>query len=304
MPSRSYRLRREERASAGVRRIALGRIENALARLADAGNGDGDFATAIHDARKDVKKLRALLRLVRKELGEDLFKSENHRYRDAGRLLSGSRDAEVKLETLRALRSQYGEDLPGEASKRWEEELERERDRMVAAAGGVAAGGIEEAVRAIEEGRDRVLAWRLKTDSWKLLAPGLSETYRQGRRGMKRTLADPRAENVHEWRKRAKDLWYQLRIVREAWPEVLGATVDQAHQLTELLGRHHDLAVLAEDLASRRDLSRQEGFEATIRRRQEELLDGALRIGHRLYAEKPKAFSRRLKRYWSVWRQT
>jgi CHAD domain-containing protein len=119
---------------------------------------------------------------------------------------------------------------------------------------------------------------------------------------MKRVLADPSAENVHEWRKRAKDLWYQLRILRDAWPELLGVTVDQAHQLTDLLGDHHDLAVLADDLQSRHDLSDRDAFEDAIAQRQEELVEAALETGRRLYAEKPKAFRQRIKRYWLTWR--
>jgi CHAD domain-containing protein len=119
---------------------------------------------------------------------------------------------------------------------------------------------------------------------------------------MKRASADSSDENVHQWRKRAKDLWYQLRIVRDAWPALLGETIDQAHELTDLLGDHHDLAVLADDLRSRGDLDDRGAFEDAIEKRQHELLGAALGIGRRLYAEKPKAFKRRIKRYWRAWR--
>jgi CHAD domain-containing protein len=119
---------------------------------------------------------------------------------------------------------------------------------------------------------------------------------------MEQASADPSAENVHQWRKRAKDLWYQLRIVHDAWPELLGETVDQAHDLADLLGDHHDLAILADDLRTRNDLDDRGAFEDAIEKRQEELLEAARRIGRRLYAEKPKAFRRRIKRYWVAWR--
>jgi len=301
MASRSYRLKTKDGVAEGVRRIALGRAEKALDELASA--EDGELAAAIHGARKDLKKMRAVVRLIREELGEDLFKSENRHYREAGRLLSGSRDAEVKLETLTALRDRSGDDLPSTAAELWRAMLARERDEVVDAAGGETAGQIDAAGEAIEEGRVRILDWPLKTDDWNLVGPGLAKGYEQGRRALKRTLAEPRAENVHEWRKRAKDLWYQLRIVREAWPSLLGETAEQAHELADLLGDHHDLAVLADDLASRDEIGDKSAFGNAIKRRQDELLAAALDLGQRLYAEKPKAFKRRLKRYWIAWRE-
>lgn len=296
--SRAYRLKRKEHPAAGVRRIALGRTEKALGRL-EGVEGD-ELAAAVHGARKDLKKLRGLLRLVRHQLGEKRFRAENRRYRDAGRLLAGSRDAEVKLETLAHLRD-GSTPLPAEAAERWEGMLESERDERKAA-DRADDGRLAEAGRAIEKGRRKVDKWRLRSDSWELVGPGLERGYGEGRRALKAALAEPSAENLHDWRKRAKDLWYQLRILHDAWPAQLGATIDATHELTELLGDHHDLELLAEDLRGRDGLGDRGPFETAIARRQEELLEEALAIGRRLYAEKPKAFGRRIERYWDAWR--
>src|SRR5882757_9495852 len=108
--SREYRLKRQESAAEGLRRVARGRTAKAAERLREAGGGD--LADSIHGARKDLKKLRAALRLVRGELGMKTFRAENGSYREAGRLLSASRDAEVKLETLKALEERFGGQLP------------------------------------------------------------------------------------------------------------------------------------------------------------------------------------------------
>jgi CHAD domain-containing protein len=300
MSARAYRLETEEEAAAGIRRIALGRTEKALERL-EGIEGDG-FAVAIHGARKDLKKERSLLRLVRRELGEKRFRAENRRYRDAARLLSGNRDAEVKLETLAGLhRASPG--LPAAVVEAWEGMLETERDELAAATRADEEGRIAQACKEIEAGQGKIENWRLRTSSWALVSPGLLRSYRDGREAMKRTLAERSAESVHDWRKRAKDLWYQLRILHDAWPQPLGATVDQAHELTELLGDHNDLAVLARDLPTRTDLGDRDAFDAAIEKRQAELLYAAFAIGQRLYAEKPKAFRRRIKRYWLAWRQ-
>lgn len=108
--SRAYRLKGKEPPTKGIRRIALGRADKAAEELNDARNGS-DFAASVHAARKDLKKLRGVLRLVRGELGERVYRAENQRYRDAGRRLAQSRDAEVKTETLSALRERFDEEL-------------------------------------------------------------------------------------------------------------------------------------------------------------------------------------------------
>jgi CHAD domain-containing protein len=109
--------------------------------------------------------------------------------------------------------------------------------------------------------------------------------------------------DFHGWRKRAKDLWYELRLLGDAWPRPLGATSDEVHQLSELLGDHHDLAVLREDLRQR-NLGGEatQPLAAAICLRQEELAEESFALGRRLYVERPRDFSRRLRGYWRAWR--
>jgi len=298
--STAYRLKRKEGAADGVRRIARGRIEAAAGRLRDV--DEAEVADAIHGARKDLKKLRAVLRLLREELGAKRFKAENRRYRDAARLLAESRDAEVKLETLEALEEQARGRFPASAGRTWRQALEADRDR-VAAARGEGADRIERARAAVEEAGGGISRWPIGNDSWRLLEPGLDRSYRDGRAALRRARADGSAENVHELRKRAKDLWYQLRLLHDAWPGLLGPAAGEAHLLADRLGDHHDLAVLAEDLAARSGLdASREKLGTLIAARQAELLEAALELGDRLYAEKPKCFRRRMRGYWRAWR--
>ena len=84
----SYRLRRKEPAPDGIRRVARGRADDALEQLREGAKGD--LNPAVHEARKDLKKLRSVLRLVRNDLGDAVYRSENVRFRDAGRMLSGA----------------------------------------------------------------------------------------------------------------------------------------------------------------------------------------------------------------------
>jgi CHAD domain-containing protein len=241
------------------------------------------------------------VRLVRSAIGEERYRTENSRYRTASRRLSASRDAQVKLETLTALRERFGEELPEDAVEAWSTLLSWEHEEL--GDEDALAVQIESAISEIEVGRDEVGRWRLSVESWDLFAPNIKRTYGRGRREMERVRAKRRAEDVHQWRKRVKDLWYQLRIAREMWPALLGETADQAHELADLLGDHHDLTVLREDLMAREELSGKKALVTAVEQRQDELLVGALDIGARLYAEKPKALLRRFSAYWESWRR-
>jgi CYTH domain-containing protein/CHAD domain-containing protein len=298
-PSRSYRLLADEDAAAGVRRVIVGRLEKAAERLREPDDGDA-LAESIHGARKDLKKARAALRLVREDLGEPTFKRENRELRDAAHLLSASRDAEVKLETLeRLVEGDVGDAPPGPTAL-WRAALVADRDRIVDAD----ADQTEAAVAAIEAVAGRAPGWKLHHDGWKLLAPGLDTAYAKGRDAFEALTDSPSVEAVHDLRKRGKDLWYQVRLLRDTWPAVLDATAEEVHEFTDLLGDHHDLAVFAADLADRAevDAAPRAILRELIEAAQAILLADARRLGERVYAEKPEAFGRRLRAYWRAWR--
>ncbi|HKO37936.1 MAG TPA: CHAD domain-containing protein [Solirubrobacterales bacterium] len=297
---RKYALKEGEPLGEGLRRIAAGRAEKALERLRASASGEAASAAAIHGARKDMKKLRTLLRLLRGGLPKKVYAKEMSRYRDAARKLSESRDAEVKLATVGAL-VEAADGLPAKATEMWRQILDSDRE---AATGTVASQeAIAEAVELIEAGCGEIEGWQLAKDPWKAVVSGVTRVYRRGRRAMRAAEADPGDDGFHEWRKRAKDLRYGLELLSGAWSGPLAATAAEAVRLGDLLGGHHDLAVLREDLHQRR-LGEEEtrDLEAAIEARQEELAAEALRLGRRLYAERPKDFGRRLGRYWRAWR--
>jgi CHAD domain-containing protein len=299
--SRTYRLRRKESPIAGIRRVAEGRADDALDQLHDGMKHNP--GTAVHEARKDLKKLRSVLRLVRHDVGEDLYERENVRFRDAGRALSGARDAQVKLETVAALRERFDERFREDELALLVHALEAERERLADPGGDALA--LDRAMGAIEAGRDAIADWPLHGDDWSLIGPGLRRTYRRGRSRLADVRSEVNDEAIHEWRKRVKDLWYDVRLVRNAKDAVLSEMADWLHRLSDLLGDHHDLAVLRDDAVERRELFADGALEkllGAISERQDELAANAIDLGERAYAEKPKAFERRLRAYWKSWR--
>jgi CHAD domain-containing protein len=284
---RAYRLKAGEALPEGVALVAHGRIDHAVAEL--RGRSDSSVEEAVHEARKDLKKLRALLRMTRGELGEDTFRRENTCFRDAGRELAGVRDNDVMLETLMAL------DLP--AGMGWELRKAIQDQRALGDGDGrrTAAAGV---VAMLHEARGRVDQWPLERDSFDALHDGLERTYRRGRRDFRAVRSEPTVEALHEWRKRVKDLWYQHTLLRALWPPVMQAVGGEAHELANRLGDDHDLAMLADWV--REHAEAEPEFSEAVERRRSELQDEAMALGERLYADKPSAYLRRLRRFWEA----
>jgi CHAD domain-containing protein len=284
---RAYRLKADEPLPQGIVLIAQGRIDHAIAEL--RGKSDSSAEEAVHEARKDLKKLRALLRMARGELGEDAFRRENACFRDAGRELAGVRDNDVMLETLTAL------DLP--AGMGWELRKAIQGQRGLESGDGrrTAAAGV---VAMLREARGRVAEWPLGRDSFDALHDGLERTYRRGRRDFRAARSEPTVEALHEWRKRVKELWYQHTLLRALWPPVMQAVGHEAHELANRLGDDHDLAMLA-GWMHEHARAEPEFFEA-VERRRSELQGEAMALGERLYADKPNAYVRRLRGLWKA----
>ena len=285
--SPAYRLKPNESLPEGLARAARGRIDHAIDEL--GGKTDSTAEEAVHEARKDLKKLRALLRLARGELGESSFARENTVFRDAGRELAAARDSDVMLDTLKAL------DLPAALGWDLRKAIQAHRGRNGDGSRHAAAAGV---VTMLREARGRVDDWPLEHDSFDALGSGLERTYRRGRRDFKAVQEQPSVEGLHEWRKRVKELWYQHTLLRPLWPPVMQAVGDQAHELADRLGDDHDLAVLADWIREHADPD-PEFFQAVDRRRAELQAD-AMVLGARLYADKPSAYVRRLRQLWKA----
>ncbi len=295
----AYRLSIAGDVPNSVRACAREQLAGAVEQLERAGE---DPVRAVHEARKHLKKTRALLRLVRPALGDKACRRENLALRDAGLALSGARDADVRAETAAKLAGYATGRLPADVFAQLHDALAAE-----AAAGRGDAGSeptdFAAVIAELRAAELRIETWPLDAADWDTVVAGAARAYARGREAFAVARATPDPELLHAWRKRAKDLWYHQRLLAPAWPAILCAQAEEAHRLSELLGDDHDLAVLAARLADETaplppavDADRA-ALLTLIEQRSHELRAAATQLGHRIYAESPKAFTRRLARY-------
>jgi CHAD domain-containing protein len=294
----AYRLSIADDPASAVRVCAREQLEGAIAQLSDP---DADPVIAVHEARKHVKKSRALLRLVRAALPKRVFRDENAALRETGLMLSAARDADVVLATATSLGERYAGRLPSATFAQL---------RAALAPPGAGDGGVPESdhaavLDALRAALVRVEAWPLADAQWDDVIAGSVRAYARGQAAFATARDDPTPERLHDWRKRTKDLWYHHRLLSATWPGLLSAYAEEAHRLSELLGDDHDLVVLRErlgrdDLDFARAAATDEALLGLVDERRAELQAESFRLGRRLYAEPAKAFARRLAAYLDV----
>jgi CHAD domain-containing protein len=234
------------------------------------------------------------MRLAIGVVGKNCHAEENRCVRNIGRLVSDLRDAQVRLQTFVQLRDKAAKNSDKQMFPRTEELLLLERESFSAAF----AGWQRQAIPQLENVKARLMAWPLDDLNWKQICNAVCKIYRRGQRALAKAIDDPEPENFHAWRKRVKDVWYELRILQPLNRTVLEEMARDAEVLGELLGSEHDLEFL------RARLERESGDEALanelvklqklITKRCQRLRRDALELGRRFYAEPSKAFAKRI----------
>jgi CHAD domain-containing protein len=292
----TYRLKVDEPIAKGVCRIGLEQIGIARARLARL----DDVAAAIHDTRRCLKRLRALLRLICPALPHSTYKREANRLAGIGRLLAGARDQQVMRETLQRLSDRF-EALPKRIAK--------QLDRLMA--NGTGANGSRlssaerrQALQSLDKGRVFFARVEDRDLTIEHVAAGLERAYKRARRAFHDAYQKPTDEAFHEWRKAVQQHWRHIQLMSGSWPEVMSGRADEAKELSRLLGTDHDLHVLLAFATARGKavLSSEELATLTTmcRSLQGELRAAARPRGARLFAEPAKDLTGRIGLYWQA----
>lgn len=286
-----FRFKLGEPFDEGFKRIALEQMDRALGQVREGGTDAG----AVHETRKALKRLRALLRLFRPGIGEQAFHAENAHLRDIGRSLSGARDRHVLLETA--------ERLAADASDAEREHIAALRHAILAANGDAAPAKAKPTIARLAEAKRRLAQLELPPGGYGIVAGGLEKSYRRARRAFRHAYEAPSDEIFHEWRKGAQNHWRQMALLSHAWPDYLGARAKEARELSQLLGDDHDLALLVGFLPSQTEALGPGApgiIEGAARRRQAALRALARPRGERLFAERPGRLRRSVGAFWSA----
>ncbi len=264
---------------------------------------EADPHAAIHQTRKDFKKLRALCRLVRDEIGKKKYRAANYYFRDTSRLLSEARDATALLETVQQLEQ---EDSSGEQTI--QAVLQKTKHHLGGKKAAITRYNIQQeqllpaVYRILEEAESYYQDWSIKHSNFKAVKPGLKRVYQRCRAGLKQAYTKKTGPAFHEWRKRAKYLRYQLNVLTPLWPGMLSAWEEELHTLTDYLGKEHDLAVLKQTVEQ---MTWEDGYDARpllslIKEKRKSLRKEAYPLGRKLFRQNAASFTNMIGEFWQV----
>lgn len=289
-----YRFELGEDLPSGIRRVVAEQIDRGLSETAFC----ADHGVAIHETRKSLKRIRALLKLVRPMLGDARYREENARFRDIAKALSDTRDAHVLHETLSLLELSRPQKA-GSAIL----ELRQALPSLSTDGGGQPAAAVATTHKALQKAKRFYRNLEFKSPNPEHLFEGLRLSYKAARKAKDEAFQNGSDDGFHEWRKPVQVHWRQMRLLAEAWPEALTVRINAARELSHLLGRDHDLSVLAAFAASAAEQGKVSSEAAAairkaVRSEQLSLRRQAQPIGARLFAETASAHAARLAALW------
>ncbi len=283
-----YRFQPGEEIGPALVRIGLEQIDRACSSLKAAEAGK-----AVHETRKCIKRLRALLRLVRSGIGDAAYAHENRRFGDIARALSAERDRVVIAATL-------GQIAPESAAAR---KLARGLLAPSAKADEVVARRlIKTAAAELDEARQAWAALDPGDDGLDAIATGLERGLGKLRDSLEAASGGDE-DAVHDWRKAVQRHWRHMRVMEAGWPAYFQSRAQEAKAVSELLGQSQDLSLLVRWLEAQPEgIKPAEAADliATARAAQAQARTEARVRCLRLTAEGPKAHARRAVAYWTT----
>lgn len=274
-------------------RLARQALLRQLDKTLDALGKERHSDAAIHGIRKELKRARATLRLLRECIGVTAYRRDNALLRDAARPLTPVRDAKVLLDAVRReelRRRAKGANFVGRFCAGLEQGRRAARRQLQAAD----LAGTARVLRGIRRRAAALPSDRLAKSDGK----GLERAYKKARTAFTEAKRQGTDVSLHEWRKQTKYFANQLELITPFGPKQFGESQERAKDLADCLGDDHDLAILTEHI-----YSQAQGTAATseevrdlltfLARKRKKLQARAMRLGQRLYSGNPARFQTR-----------
>ncbi len=296
----AYRLDHERGSLRGFRRVVGEQIDKAVIALADP----MPPPTAILEARKSIKKLRALLMLCEPRLGRKPWRQLDRQLRDIGRSLAGRRDNDVIAERLAEIAAADTSGTAG-TGKRQQNPYCRRLQRVLKSTAQRANADTTNVATDPATARQSLTELIATLPDDHQLAPTridllatILKTRRRARAAMHLAAGADDSELLHDWRKLALRHARHLQLLSSDRGDALAARAGEIRDMARLIGMEHDFHLLAAWLATqapeRTQLAHQRELLRRIEHRRLAARKAALIAGAAIFAERRREFLARI----------
>jgi len=270
-----------------LRKALLGEFHAAVAKARDAANEGTSLTEAVHESRKALRRARAVLSMITPALPKSEHRAVRRAIQEARRSLSTARDHAVAPETLAALALS-------------------EEDRVTAkrvldnAAGAMPPA--EELKQLIAEAANRAAAQAEALEaalpqylSWSDVVAGIEDVYGEARKARENSKGS--SQHFHNWRRRSKELVYQLELIAEHAGQRLSAIRDEVSGIVDQLSPVVDLIMLRDFVTTYAQGIPNHSLDhlsATIEHHLADLMKSTRSAGRDTFEAKAKKFGKRL----------
>jgi hypothetical protein len=290
-----FRLQAREPIAVAIPRVLREEFGAALSWL---GGADRPLELRVHEARKCLKRVRAVLALANDALAPELRRRIRDSARTASHALETSRGESALRECVDGLLERYPNELTAEEAARLRSATSTEASVHEAEAD----AEVHQALAILQRDYGVVSTLKLEEDGWYAIEGGFRSTYRRARNAFASAEPGGPLELWHCVRIPAKRHAYQLELLEPLWEGPIKALRLEFEELGELLGEHHDLSLLERELTRRPELSSlAEAAGKVAARRLRKLEREATRLGARAFVDRPGRLSRRFAAYFRAW---
>lgn len=283
-----------------------GVVVDRISYIVDQIRRQEDAQKTIHEIRRSIKRIRAVLRLIRDEIGYSHYHRENLFFRDLARQMAPVRDSYVLCQTVKSLETNHPEVISTNdysfLKERLSIQIDQDLDRFIGS-----SGGFERVLTDIGQAEKRIDQYCLLRHDYVSIKKGIRRVYRSGRFHHSRIGSSFDTELLHEYRKTTKYLQFQMELIQPVYPKLLKAHAGTIDKHTELLGdiRDYDRLDFYIQNAVPKEIhsTKRKKLLEIIRKRKEEMLVKVLARSQIIYAEKPKEFIKRIQVYWNQYYQ-
>lgn len=252
-----------------------------------AANVDVEPQSAVHEYRKALRRARAVLQLVASNVPKSERLAIRSALQQARRALGFARDHTVAPATLEHLALR---------------EVERATAHAIVTNAATAQPPTAEVKQLLAEGAARALAQVEALEAtlpleirWSSVMKGVRSTYRAARRARRTSKHDP--PSFHRWRRRSKELTYQLDLLSRLAGEEVAELHHRHEAAVDAQGPVVDVIMVREFIRAHSQSIASEAISRLLNDidiQLDDLMRDARSVGKEAFQAKPRKFARRL----------